>query len=122
MRKKLRNYIADVVHTAVEDGILKKEEAKNITAGRVPGGQNISQGGESSRGGGDGGWQGDDQQWDGGDEGYQETEYSEGDDAYLYDNYGSEYAYSDYGDEDDDGGWAGDNPNWQASQSGRLVS
>ena len=120
LRKKLRNYIADVVHTAVEDGVLKREEAKSIAAGRVPDGRDTSRGSTSSRGGGDDQqWRVDDQQLDGGDEGYQETEYSEGDDAYLYDNYGSEYAFSDYGDEDDDGGWAGDNPNWQASQARR---
>jgi hypothetical protein len=120
MRKKLRNYIADVVHTAVEDGVLKREEAKSMTAGRAPAPRQDAFGGASGSGGGGAGGGGQEQQqgWAGDDDGYQETEYSEGDDAYLYDNYGSEYAYSDYGDEEGggDGGWAGDDPSWQASQ------
>lgn len=124
LRKKLRNYIADVVHTAVEDGILKKDEAANINAGRDPGNRLDAPGGRVGQGGGAGGGQ-EEQQFAGDDygddvgvndnEGYQETEYSEGDDAYLYDRYGSEYGYSDDGDEGD-GGWAGDDPSWQAKR------
>eukprot|EP00740_Mantoniella_antarctica_P007389 CAMPEP_0181355188 /NCGR_PEP_ID=MMETSP1106-20121128/3763_1 /TAXON_ID=81844 /ORGANISM="Mantoniella antarctica, Strain SL-175" /LENGTH=796 /DNA_ID=CAMNT_0023467905 /DNA_START=277 /DNA_END=2667 /DNA_ORIENTATION=+ len=82
LRKKLRNYIADVVHTAVADGVLKKEEARNLTAGQ------------------------EEQQWAGGGKDYHEGEYSEGDEGDLHDTpHDSECADSDTQDDGEDSEW-----------------